>query len=39
MVLLDLQTMEVHAEEGVKFQSCSSVIDVYGCISTISVWC
>ena len=39
MVLLELQAMEVHAEGGVKFQSCSSVVDVTGCVSWFSVFC
>ena len=38
MVLLELQSLEVHADDGVKFQSCSSVVDV-DCRSTFSVFC
>jgi hypothetical protein len=39
MVLLELQAMDVPAQEGVKFQSCSSVVEVTGCVSVFSVFC
>ncbi|WP_157437123.1 SapB/AmfS family lanthipeptide [Actinoplanes subtropicus] len=38
MALLDLQAMEVDAEDEVKLQTCSSVVPV-DCTSTFSVFC
>jgi hypothetical protein len=39
MVLLELQAMEVPAQEGMKILSCSSVVEVTGCVSVFSVFC
>jgi hypothetical protein len=38
VVLLDLQAMEVHDDEGEKLLSCSSIVHV-DCVSTFSVFC
>lgn len=38
MVLLDLQTIEAHAEQDMKFISCSSIVDLE-CVSTFSAFC
>jgi hypothetical protein len=38
MVLLELQAMQAHVEDGVKFISYPSAVD-FDCVSTFSVFC